>query len=137
MEKSLCFVRGTLLWIATFPLSCLCFLSAFSPFVLIQVYLTSPKCSMKITDDIVSISPRLPEAKRKALKRLGIENLRDLLYHFPTRYEDSSELVTIKSARVGETITVYVRVKSAKTGKTFRSKKPIAEATFEDGTGTI
>lgn len=92
---------------------------------------------MKITDDIVSISPRLPEAKRKALKRLGIENLRDLLYHFPTRYEDSSELVTIKSARVGETITVYVRVKSAKTGKTFRSKKPIAEATFEDGTGTI
>lgn len=92
---------------------------------------------MNPNDEIVSISPRLPEAKKRALKRLGIENLRDLLYHFPSRYEDSSDVGTIRDLVKGETVSIYGRVKSAKTGKTFRTRKPVAEATIEDGTGTI
>ena len=30
---------------------------------------------------------RLLEPQKRALKRLGIHTLRDLLYHFPARYE--------------------------------------------------
>jgi len=92
---------------------------------------------MNPNDPIESISPRMTEVKKKALKRLGIETLQDLLYHFPNRYENTGELATIKSINVGETATVYGRVKSAKTGKTFKTRKPIAEAVIEDGTGVI
>ncbi len=92
---------------------------------------------MNPNDPIKSISPRMTEAKQKALKRLGIESLQDLLYHFPSRYENTGELATIKSVHLGESATVYGRIKSAKTGKTFKTRKPIAEAVIEDGTGTI
>jgi len=92
---------------------------------------------MNPNDPIETISPRMTEAKKKALARLGISTLQDLLYYFPARYENSSELATIKSIVPGESATVYGRIKSAKTGKTFKTRKPIAEAVIEDGTGTI
>jgi len=92
---------------------------------------------MNANDQIESISPRMTEDKKKALKRLGLSTLRDLLYYFPSRYENASELVSISGLKTGETATIYGRIKSAKTGKTFKTRKPIAEAVIEDGTGTI
>ncbi|XKT75192.1 MAG: ATP-dependent DNA helicase RecG [Patescibacteria group bacterium UBA2103] len=92
---------------------------------------------MNAQDQISAVSPRMTEAKKKALKRLSIETIADLLYYFPARYENTSEVGTIKGIAPGEDVTIYGRIKSSKTGKTFKSRKPIAEASIEDGTGTI
>ena len=92
---------------------------------------------MNLNDQISTISPRLSDAKKASLKRLGIETLQDLLYYFPARYEDSSEVAPIQGISKGQQVTIYGRIKSTKVGKTFRTKMPTAEASIEDGTGTI
>ena len=92
---------------------------------------------MKPNDLITSISPRMTEAKKKALKRLGLETLQDLLYYFPVRYEHTSDICPIGELVHGETTMIYGHIKTAKTGKTFKTRRPIAEAVIEDDTGTI
>lgn len=92
---------------------------------------------MNLSDGLEAVSPRLGDVKKRALKRLNIETVRDLLYHFPARYENTSELGTIAGLSKGEEVTLYGRIKNPKTGKTFRTKKPVAEAVLEDASGTI
>ena len=36
---------------------------------------------------------RLAESQKSALKKLGIKTVADLLYHFPVRYGDTSEII--------------------------------------------
>jgi ATP-dependent DNA helicase RecG len=78
---------------------------------------------------------RLLEPQKKALKRLGIETVRDLLYHFPTRYSHMSDVTTIAMADVGELVTIYGIIKNTKTGKTFTTKVPTAGADLVDISG--
>lgn len=92
---------------------------------------------MNLSDGLEAISPRLGDVKKRALKRLNIETVRDLLYHFPARYENTSELGTIAGLTKGSEVSLYGRIKNPKTGKTFRTKKPVAEAVLEDASGTI
>ncbi len=72
-----------------------------------------------------------------ALKKLGITTLQDILYHFPSRYESSSSAKLIQDLIVGETITIYGKVSSLKTGKSFRSHVSKAEGWLDDDTGRI
>jgi len=80
---------------------------------------------------------RLTEIQKKALKKLGLATARDLLFYFPSRYSDMSELRLIKDLSPGETATIYAKVLSAKTKKSFRSKVPMGEASLEDLSGRI
>jgi ATP-dependent DNA helicase RecG len=77
-----------------------------------------------------------PEQKA-ALMRLGIRTIRDLLYHFPFRYESSESVRTAGSLVPGETVTLYGYLKGAKARKTWKSKTPSAEAYLEDGSGRV
>ncbi|HEY4714893.1 MAG TPA: ATP-dependent DNA helicase RecG [Candidatus Paceibacterota bacterium] len=80
---------------------------------------------------------RLTEIQKKALKKLGLENTRDLLFYFPSRYSDLSEIRLIKDLVAGEIATIYAKVLSVKTKKSFRSRVPMGEAELEDLTGKI
>ncbi len=80
---------------------------------------------------------RLQEDQKKALARLGIKTIRDLLYYFPIRYTNVSEIKLIRDLSVGDTATVYGRISKLKTRKAFRSKMPMGEAEVEDSSGTI
>lgn len=80
---------------------------------------------------------RLSEAQSIALKKLGITTIQDLLYHFPTRYGESSPGKLVKDLTSGEQVTIYGKVSGLKTGKAFRSKAPKAEGYIEDDTGRI
>lgn len=80
---------------------------------------------------------RLNEPQKVALGKLGIQTLRDVLYHFPTRYENSSSAKLIQDLQVGENTTVYGKISKLKTGKSFKSKMPKAEGFVEDSTGKI
>ncbi|MDP3996808.1 MAG: GxxExxY protein [bacterium] len=80
---------------------------------------------------------RLLEPQKKALKKLGLTTIRDLLYHFPVRYGDVSEMKNIGSLSAGETAVVFGRIGNLKTSKAYRKKIPMAEARVEDETGNI
>jgi ATP-dependent DNA helicase RecG len=80
---------------------------------------------------------RLQEVQKKALKKMGIKTVEDLLYHFPTRYGDTSEMKNIGSLIAGETAVIYGRVSGLKTGKAYIKKTPISEGYIEDETGKI
>ena len=75
---------------------------------------------------------RTTEAQKKAIKRLKIETVRDLLYHFPTRYSHMSEISTIEKAQPGETVSIYGIITAPKISKTYTSKVPIASAMLTD-----
>ena len=43
--------------------------------------------------------PRVGSAYAKRLKKFGIKTVQDLLFYFPARYDDFSEIITIRQAR--------------------------------------
>lgn len=89
-----------------------------------------------LTDDL-EIYLRIHDTQKKALKKLGIETVRDLLYHFPTRYEHSGDQKTIAGVIVGEDAVLYGTLHKPEARIAWKSRKPMSEATLEDGTGSI
>ena len=80
---------------------------------------------------------RLDEYQKKALKKLRILTVRDLLYHFPVRYGDTSEMQNITSLAAGEAAVVFGKITQLKMSKGFRTKIPMATATVEDESGKV
>lgn len=91
---------------------------------------------MQVTDPLKKHF-KIQTTEEKALLRLGINTIHDLLYHFPTRYSDISELHFIRDLNPGEIATIHGTITRAKTKKSFRTKVPMGEATVEDQTGSI
>ncbi|MBP9711746.1 MAG: ATP-dependent DNA helicase RecG [Candidatus Pacebacteria bacterium] len=80
---------------------------------------------------------RLDTDQKKALAKLKIFSVADLLFHFPVRYSDISEVKRIADLTIGDMATVYGKVSGLKTKKGFKSKIPMAEGTIEDLSGKI
>ncbi|MCF6277168.1 MAG: ATP-dependent DNA helicase RecG [Anaerolineales bacterium] len=73
----------------------------------------------------------------KRLEKLGLYTLGDMLYNFPRRYDDYSQLKPIKSLWYGEQVTVIGAVKSV-SGRPIRGgKSHITEVVISDGTGAL
>ncbi|KKT86591.1 MAG: ATP-dependent DNA helicase [Microgenomates group bacterium GW2011_GWA1_Microgenomates_45_10] len=88
-------------------------------------------------DDPLSSCFRILPAQEKALRKLGIETVKDLLYHFPARYGDAAQVTSIADLRRGDTSVVFGQISGLKTSKAFRKKIPMAEGVIEDNTGKI
>jgi ATP-dependent DNA helicase RecG len=88
-------------------------------------------------NDLLEKHFRLQDSQKKALKKIGLKTIEDLLYHFPTRYGDTSEMKNIGSLASVETAVIYGRVSGLKTGKAFIKRTPISEGIIEDETGKI
>lgn len=80
---------------------------------------------------------RLDANQKKALHRLKIFRVADMLYHFPVRYSDISTVKKISDLVANETATVYGKVSNLKMKKAFRSGIPMAEGMIEDVSGKI
>ncbi|MBP7804790.1 MAG: ATP-dependent DNA helicase RecG [Candidatus Pacebacteria bacterium] len=91
---------------------------------------------MQLTDELIKHF-RTTEEQKKALARLGLITIRDILYYFPTRYTNISELKLIRDLTAGDSVTIYGRISKLKTKKAFRSKMPMGEAEVEDSSGKI
>jgi len=93
---------------------------------------------MSITPDIkVSEYFRITPIQKDALKKLGIETLLDLLYHFPVRYGDTAEAKNIDSLSKGDSVVIFGKITNLKASKGFKTKMTMATATVEDETGKI
>ena len=82
----------------------------------------------------------IPKINRKiipALKRLGIKTIRDFLFHFPSRYENFSEIKKIADAVVNEIIIIQGQVQHISTIRTARRRMFITEAKIADESGVI
>ncbi len=70
------------------------------------------------------------------LAKLGIKTIRDLLYHFPRRFDDFSDLKTISHLHLGDEATIVGRILETKVQQT-RSGQTLVRTVITDGTGTI
>ncbi|MEJ0053897.1 MAG: ATP-dependent DNA helicase RecG [bacterium] len=80
---------------------------------------------------------RLKPDQKKALGKLGIRTVRDLLYHFPQRYEAAGPTGTVTAVAPGTDVTLYGTIRKPDVRKTWKSRRPIAEAWLEDASGRI
>lgn len=80
---------------------------------------------------------RILPAQEKALSRLGIRSVEDLLYHFPVRYGDTAQMTSIENLAKGTPAVVFGKISGLKTSKAWRKKIPMSEAVVADETGRI
>ena len=71
------------------------------------------------------------------LKKMGIFNVLDLLYYFPFRYDDFSQLVKIKELVPNQIVSIKGKIILINNRRSHRKRMVITEALIEDGTGTI
>lgn len=88
-------------------------------------------------DERVEELLRLQPRQRSALANLGIRSVRDLIFHFPSRYEEIGEQKRICDLREGEGAAVIAEVVRLKAEKTWRRKLNIAEGVVKDDTGLL
>lgn len=80
---------------------------------------------------------RIDAPHKKALKKLRIETVSDLLYHLPARYEDISDVQSVGSLQKDQETIVYGQLSGLKTRKAWKSRRPIAEGYVEDGSAKM
>jgi len=81
--------------------------------------------------------PRIGPIYQQKLKRLGIKNVRDLLFHFPYRYDDFSRISPVAKVKIGETCCVQGKILKMKSNRTWKKRMFLTKAIIEDKTGAI
>lgn len=88
-------------------------------------------------DSLIEKHFRLIKTQATALKKLGLFNIRDLLFYFPARYGVPLKTKSIAELRDGDHALIYGRIENLKKTRAFRKKIPMTQATLEDVTGKI
>ena len=81
--------------------------------------------------------PRVGPQYQKKLKRLGIKTVRHLLFHFPHRYEDFSNVRKISEIERDETVSIQGKILEIRNIRTFRKRITLTQALVGDDSGTI
>jgi len=71
------------------------------------------------------------------LQKLKIISVKDLLWHFPSRYDDFSQIANICDLEVDQVATIQGQIKHISSRRTWRRKMIIVEAVVADDTGSI
>lgn len=87
--------------------------------------------------DLLTTHFRIDLPHQRALKRLGITTVFDLLYHLPARYENVSDVQSVGGLRKDQDAVVYGQLSGLKTRKAWKSKRAISEGYIEDGSAKI
>ena len=80
--------------------------------------------------------PYIRGARSRALSRMGITTVRDLLENYPHRYLDMSQVISVRDVSIGTSCTVVGRIGEVHV-KRPRPRFDIVEATLLDGTGYL
>ena len=83
--------------------------------------------------------PKIGTTYAKRLKKFGIKTVQDLLFYFPARYDDFSEIVSINIARqkLGETVCVQGEIIEIETSKSIYGRMAVTKAVIQDRTAQI
>ena len=77
------------------------------------------------------------QKQAQLLEKLGMVTIEDIIYYFPRRYDDYSELKLIKDLKFGEEVTIVGWMKSINAFTTRNKNKKIIQAVLSDDTGSI
>src|SRR3989344_9594578 len=83
--------------------------------------------------EVKGIGPKFCEK----LKKLNIENVKGLLWYFPFRYEDFSNISKISDLKINQHATISGVIQSIKMRRTWKRRMFIVEALISDDTGSI
>ena len=83
--------------------------------------------------EIYGIGPRFV----MKLKKLGIITVKDLIWHFPTRYEDWRETSSIENLEAGDSKTIKGVISEIESRRSWKRRMTIVEAIITDETGSI
>ena len=70
--------------------------------------------------DLLTTHFRIDEVHKKALARLGISTIENLLLHLPQRYEDVSSIQSVSSLQSGQDAIVYGQIGGLNTRKSWK-----------------
>ncbi|HVN56230.1 MAG TPA: ATP-dependent DNA helicase RecG [Anaerolineaceae bacterium] len=85
----------------------------------------------------LTVLPGIGPKHAETLSRLGLKTLGDMLYYFPRRYDDYSQLKTIDRLWYGEDVTVIGTVQSVNQRPFRGGHIQITEVIIGDGTGFL
>ncbi|MDO8505411.1 MAG: ATP-dependent DNA helicase RecG [bacterium] len=91
---------------------------------------------LDLSSPISDIS-RIGSTVASQLKHLGVLTLKDLLFYFPSRYDDLSKITTIKEAKVGQRVVLKGRIELIEGQRSRFRKKLLTHALVSDDTGAI
>lgn len=80
---------------------------------------------------------KIGQATASRLKKLGIENVEDLIFYFPFRYDDFSDVLKIGALKPGLRASIEGRIDLIQNKRSLVKRKIITEAMITDETGTI
>ncbi|MDP3735589.1 MAG: ATP-dependent DNA helicase RecG [bacterium] len=80
---------------------------------------------------------RLTPAHKQALRKLQLTSARDLLYHFPVRYQSAGVAHAVSELISGENAIVSGTLAKIEALKTFRRKVPATKAVLRDESGAL
>jgi ATP-dependent DNA helicase RecG len=81
--------------------------------------------------------PRIGPQYQKKLGKLGIKTIGQLIFHFPHRYEDFSNVKKISEIKPEEKVSIKTRLIDIKNIITFKRRMHLTQATFADETGSL
>lgn len=81
--------------------------------------------------------PRINEKYLKRFHKLGLITVRDLLYHFPNRYDDFSKIIPIEKLKLNEVATIQGEIIKIENTRTFKKRMVLTEAIINDKTGSV
>ena len=84
----------------------------------------------------ISVVPKIGPKYQAALEKLGIFTVEDLLYHFPSRYQDFTKIKHINELKDGDVVTVKAILGSVQNIFT-KNRKRITKAKVLDHTGEL
>ncbi|PIR89680.1 DNA helicase RecG [bacterium (Candidatus Gribaldobacteria) CG07_land_8_20_14_0_80_33_18] len=73
----------------------------------------------------------------KRLKKLGINTISDLIFHFPSHYEDFSNIIPILQVKLNETSCLQGEILEIKNTRTWKKKMFLTQAIVQDKSGAI
>jgi ATP-dependent DNA helicase RecG len=88
-------------------------------------------------DAFVTVLDGVGPKNAEKLSRLGLDTLGDMLYHYPRRYDDYTQLKPINRLKHDEEVTVIGTVKSIVLRPIRGGKSKLVEAIINDGSGAI
>ncbi len=87
--------------------------------------------------DPISKHFRLMAPHVSALKKLGILTIRDLLYHFPSRYEHAGASGSVARLVPGTKVSLVGILSKLQAKKLWKSRRTATEGVFEDSSGKV
>ena len=91
---------------------------------------------LKLSDSINNLKGIGPK-REKLFHKLGIYSVKDLLLYYPRRYEDSSKIVKVSQAKIGEKNSFKVRILSKLQNRRIRRGLTLTSFLAEDESGEV